>query len=63
MKFSTRDLLWLTLVAAIALGWWRDHRALQDVHLWWIEHVNREHSSNPNDHKRLLEREWPPHGP
>ena len=32
MKFSIRDLLWLTLVVATALGlgvgWWRDHRHL-----------------------------------
>lgn len=24
-RFSTRDLLWLTLVVGISLGWWLDH--------------------------------------
>lgn len=26
MKFTLRDLFWLTLVAALAVGWYRDHR-------------------------------------
>ena len=25
LRFSIRDLLWLTLVAALASGWWLDH--------------------------------------
>jgi hypothetical protein len=24
-RFSVRDLLWLTLVVAVALGWWINH--------------------------------------
>jgi len=27
-RFSIRDLLWLTLVVALAVGWWLDHRRL-----------------------------------
>ena len=26
MKFSIRDLFWLTVVVALVLGWWMDHR-------------------------------------
>jgi hypothetical protein len=26
LRFTIRDLLWLLVVAAIALGWWLDHR-------------------------------------
>ena len=26
MKFSIRDLLWLTVVVALAVAWWLDHR-------------------------------------
>ncbi len=26
MRFNIRDLVWLTMVAALALGWWLDHR-------------------------------------
>ena len=29
MKFSIRDLLWLTVVVALALTWWLDRRELQ----------------------------------
>jgi predicted negative regulator of RcsB-dependent stress response len=25
-KFTIRDLLWLTLVVALAIGWWVEHR-------------------------------------
>jgi hypothetical protein len=26
MRFSLRDLFWLTVVVALAVGWWIDHR-------------------------------------
>ena len=29
-KLTIRDLLWLTLLAAIGLGWWRDNTQLTD---------------------------------
>jgi len=28
LRFTIRDLLWLTLVVALATGWWLDHRRL-----------------------------------
>lgn len=31
MKFSIRDLFWLTVVVALAVGWWLDHRQLGKV--------------------------------
>ena len=30
LRFSIRDLLWLTIVVAMGLGWWLDHRQLQN---------------------------------
>ncbi|MBC7853208.1 MAG: hypothetical protein IAF94_07210 [Pirellulaceae bacterium] len=30
MKFSIRDLLWLTVVVALTLGWVLDHRRLSE---------------------------------
>jgi hypothetical protein len=30
MKFSARDLLLVTVIVALALGWWLDHRE-------WVE--------------------------
>ena len=29
-RFTIRDLLWLTVVAAVALAWWLDHRRLTE---------------------------------
>jgi len=29
LRFTIRDLLWLTLVVALAVGWWIDRRAIQ----------------------------------
>jgi hypothetical protein len=28
LRFTIRDLRWLTVVAALATGWWLDHRTL-----------------------------------
>ena len=30
IRFTIRDLLWLTALVALALGWWVDHRQLQN---------------------------------
>lgn len=30
MKFSIRDLLWLTALAALAVTWWLDHRHMMN---------------------------------
>jgi len=63
-RFTIRDVLWLTMVVAVSLGlglvWWRDRQTLQNVRGWWSDHLEREHSSNPNDYKRLMMREGPP---
>jgi len=42
LRFTIRDLLWLTLVVALAVGWWLDHRRLtRDDWFWWrIEQRN-----------------------
>jgi hypothetical protein len=28
MRFSIRDLMWMTLVVALSLGWWFSHQAI-----------------------------------
>ena len=58
-RFTIRDVLWLTVVVGMAIGWWRDHRTVHRFHDMWVSHVIREHSDNPNDYKRLIEREGP----
>jgi hypothetical protein len=60
-RFTIRDVLWLMVVVGMGCGWWVDYRALRSVQSWWSDHVVRYHSDNPNDYKRLMEREWPPH--
>jgi len=60
IRFTIRDLLWLTLVVALAVGWRRDNRALAHVDGWWEHHVYQYHIDNPNDVKRFIERERPP---
>jgi hypothetical protein len=49
LRFTIRDLFWLTLVVALAVGWWFDHRgAWQErftIRRWngaWIITDNRE---------------------
>ena len=31
LHFTIRDLLWLTVVVALILGWWLDHRKLTNI--------------------------------
>jgi len=33
MKFSIRDVLWLTVVVAMGVCWWLDHKALRQAEL------------------------------
>lgn len=35
MKFTIRDLLWLTVVVALAVAWWVDHRHLKNEAQMW----------------------------
>jgi hypothetical protein len=32
LRFTIRDVLWLTLVVALIVGWWVDHRHTQNRH-------------------------------
>jgi len=63
-RFTIRDVLWLTVVVALAVALCQEratHLAFKDsMHSWWSAHLHREHYTNPNDYKRLIEREGPP---
>jgi hypothetical protein len=39
LRFTIRDLLWLTLVVALMVGWWIDHRHRNWVQIGIIENV------------------------
>ena len=36
-RFSIRDIAWLTLVVALALVWWMDHRSLANRNRFTVE--------------------------
>lgn len=40
MRFTMRDWLWLTVLLAVAIAWWIDHRVqtqrLDDLRLQWL---------------------------
>ena len=38
-RFTIRDLLWLTLVVALAVGWWLDHKPPPKPRYEVIEYV------------------------
>lgn len=37
-RFTLRDVLWLTMVVALALGWWIDHRQANQS-LWYSQRI------------------------
>jgi hypothetical protein len=39
MRFTIRDLIWLTVVVALGIGWWVDHRRLSVSYNAWNEQV------------------------
>lgn len=53
MKFTTRELLLVTLIVSLLLGWWIDHRRSHDV----IESLSK-HEQNANTLAELLRNEF-----
>jgi Skp family chaperone for outer membrane proteins len=58
LRFKIRDLFWLLLVAALAVGWWSDHRALapkaakadeQKILVNGLEHLLRSEQEAKNE--------------
>ena len=50
MRFSLRDLFWITVVVAVVLGWWVDHMRGQERELrWWkcVQEMSNELASAP----------------
>jgi hypothetical protein len=39
MRFSIGDLIWLTVVVAMGVGWWIDHRRLSVSYDMWNEQI------------------------
>jgi hypothetical protein len=42
MRFSIRDLLWLTLVVALGLGWWLSYEATDAKRLAAVQQARRQ---------------------
>ena len=60
MKFSIRDLLWLTVVCGLGVGWWVDAagqgntiQRLQTEHFERIERLGKERRQSEQDVSRL----------
>ena len=41
MRFSIRDLLWLTVVVAMGLGWWMSYRAVDAKRIAAVRQAHR----------------------
>jgi hypothetical protein len=39
MRFTIRDLIWLTVVVAMGAGWWIDHRRMSVSYGMWNEQI------------------------
>src|SRR4051812_40313748 len=54
-RFTIRDVLWLMVVAALAVGWWLEHRSMREQLRWhgrqWMDHLRTEHK---DDYQRFL---------
>ena len=57
MKFSIRDLFLVTMIVALALGWWVDHRntnaRLADI-LWELDYQKLVHRNKEEGWKEVL---------
>jgi hypothetical protein len=52
LRFTIRDLLWLTAVVALAVGWWVDHHDLIKYKCVYSE-LFRVDFAKPEDQKQL----------
>jgi hypothetical protein len=57
-RFTIRDLLWLTLLAAVAVAWWVDRRRLEQTVNTQAEDIARLNKEMEN---RPQVRLWPPY--
>ena len=54
-RFTIRDVLWLTVVVALALGWWVDHRRIRSLEFEALRWELRA-SSRPITSRKMLGR-------
>jgi hypothetical protein len=59
-RFTIRDVLWLTVVAALAVGWWVDRRRLDGplAKLAEFERMEQLALQRKQDEKRLQDLRW-----
>jgi hypothetical protein len=58
LRFSIRELLLVTFIFALALGWWLDHRRLYREHFETLNHL-RGTLSNSDSESGLYPRQEP----
>jgi hypothetical protein len=57
-RFSLREILWMTVVIGLALGWWLDHRRLT----WQVDRADDAVEAllaGQHEYRRLLDRHAP----
>jgi hypothetical protein len=57
MRFTIRDVLWLTAVAALVAAWWVDHNA-QRLRISALERSNADQSDEARKQADLAEEAW-----
>jgi hypothetical protein len=54
LRFTIRDLLWLTLVVALAVGWWLDHKRVADRRDQYIRQEIARHQKAIEDSENTM---------
>jgi hypothetical protein len=57
LRFTIRDLLWLVVVVALAVGWWADHRRQEESHALLRLFLQPTYGDKTDDELRKLEPE------
>jgi hypothetical protein len=57
-RFSIRDVLWLTALVAIGLGWWAEHRSAKRWQ-WLAEGLAREKGAGIRFTAKTVTLNWP----
>jgi len=45
-RFTIRDVLWLTALVGVSVGWWADHRQQSDQYESVLDELDRIHASD-----------------
>jgi len=58
MKFSIRDLFLVTVIVAVCVAWWVDHRRAAEIDRWRLKEVERTEREK-SAMAEALDKSWP----